>query len=117
MTEIIFSHVIKVVLSKDFQFSSKQKVRYIKIEHTGCKPDHGRSTVRGGAGLGWSAHRGGQVAHPRARSGPSLSCVVLASLLSKIHEFHDQISFFVDVSFPHTCFLFTFVILKCNHSM
>jgi len=81
----------------------------MKIGHTGRKPDHGRRATREGNVLGQLAHRGGQVAHSRAHWGPTLAYVVLASLLSKIHDFRDQISFVVAVSFPHTCFLFTFM--------
>ena len=56
----------------DSQFGSKRKVKHIKIECIGRKPDHGQSARRGGAVMGRPAHRGGQAAHSQARFGPTL---------------------------------------------
>ena len=59
----------------------------------GHKPDHGQSTRRGKARLGWPANRDGQVAHSHAHSGPTLVSVVLVPLLSEFHDFCDRILF------------------------
>ena len=48
---------------------------------------------RGGAGLGWQAHRVDPVACPEARSGPTLASMVLVPLLSEIHDFRDRVLF------------------------
>ena len=84
----------------------------MKMDHTGLKPDRGRSARRGGARLGWPAHRVDQAAHSRVHFGPTLPSVVFVPLLYEIHDFCEQISFVVAVFFPHTCFLFNFM-----HSM
>ena len=59
----------------------------------GRKPDHGQSTRRGKARLGWPANRDGQVAHSHAHSGPTLVSVVFIPLLLAIHDFRDRTSF------------------------
>jgi hypothetical protein len=50
--------------------------------------------ARGEVELGWADQPIGMPGRPtRARSGPTLVSMVLVPLLSKIHDFHDWISF------------------------
>jgi hypothetical protein len=69
--------MFKIVLSCDFQFSSKQKTKHMKIECIGLKPDRGQSMRRRGIERDRVAQGEGQAAHHGGCSGPTLSYVVL----------------------------------------
>jgi hypothetical protein len=69
--------MFEVVLSYDFQFGLKWKMKHMKIECIGLKPDHGQSTRREGTKRGRVAQGGGQAAHHGGCLGPTSSYMVL----------------------------------------
>jgi hypothetical protein len=81
----------------------------MKIECIGLKPDHGQSSGRDGEVIGRTAHAGGWAAHSSGCSRLASSYVVLYSLLSEFHDFHDQIlSYCRGVSPPNLFSCITF---------
>jgi hypothetical protein len=103
MTEIIFPHVLSC-LSSDFQFGSERKIKHVKIECIGLKPNRRRRTRLGGAMVGRGPIE--EVGRPTVGSarGP------LHHMWSLIHYFPNFMIFAIESHFdvvvclPHTCF-------------
>ena len=59
--------------------------------------------------MGWSAHKGGWVAHSRAHFGPTLASVVFGPLLSEFRDFRNRIPSCCRGVSPTLVFLYTFM--------
>jgi hypothetical protein len=98
----IFLSCFKLFYQRIFQFGSKRKVTYKKIECIGLIPDRGRRTGVRRCCSELADLAGGHVTWPRLGLGPALSCVVPVSFFSEFRDFCELISFcHHGVSSPH----------------
>ena len=90
----------------------------MKIDQTRCKPDRERGTGPADTGVGWSTCVGGRPTPSRAQLGLALSWIVLSLVVAVLRmceaescslPFGLRLCLPEWMSFPHTCFLFSFM--------